>query len=139
MAGMPHFSYTRRVQLACVLAPFALITGRLWASSGTVVISQVYTAGGNSGATYNADYVEIFNLSNAPVSLNGYALQYFSATASATSTPVVSTLPAGVTLQPGQRYLVEATPSPRAASPRPMRPTTSPPTSRWAPPPAAFT
>ncbi len=111
MAGMPHFSYTRRVQLACVLAPFALITGRLWASSGTVVISQVYTAGGNSGATYNADYVEIFNLSNTPVSLNGYALQYFSATASATSTPVVSTLPAGVTLQPGQRYLVEATPS----------------------------
>lgn len=108
---MLPFHYNCRLRLACVLAPFALVTGQVWASSSTVVISQVYTAGGNSGATYNADYVEIFNLSNAPVSLNGYALQYFSATASSTSSPAVSALPAGVTLQPGQRFLIEATPS----------------------------
>ncbi len=107
---MPPYSSKRHSRLACVLAPFALITGQMWASSTTVVISQVYTAGGNSGATYNADNVELFNLSSAPVSLSGYALQYFSATG-AGSASTVSALPTGVVLQPGQRYLVQATPS----------------------------
>ncbi|GAA3752469.1 lamin tail domain-containing protein [Terriglobus aquaticus] len=80
------------------------------AASSTVVISQVYTAGGNSGATYNADYVELFNLSNSPVNISGWALQYFSAAASATSNPVISPVQGTVILQPGQRYLVQATP-----------------------------
>ncbi len=79
-------------------------------ASTTVVISQVYTAGGNSGSTFNADYVELFNLSSAPVSITGWALQYFSATASATASPTITKLTANVTLQPGQHYLVEATP-----------------------------
>ena len=79
-----------------------------WATpSTTVVISQIYTAGGNSGATYNADYVELFNLSSANVSLNGFAVQYISSTG--TSGTVIP-LPAGVTLLPGQRYLIQGTP-----------------------------
>ena len=96
-------------RVAYVLALFVLVAGKLWAVSTTIVISQVYTAGGNSGATFNADYVELFNLSAAPVTMNGWALQYFSATGVGTAT--VSTLPASITLQPGQRYLVQATPS----------------------------
>ena len=86
------------------------VATRVWASSSTVVISQVYTAGGNSGATYNADYVELFNLSGASVNITGWALQYFSATAAATSTPTISPVVGNVTLAPGQRYLIQATP-----------------------------
>lgn len=91
-------------------------TAPLWAASSTVVISQLYTAGGNSGAVYNADYVELFNLSSAPVNLTGWALQYFAAGATATSTPVISPLTGNITLQPGQRYLIQATPGSTGAS-----------------------
>ncbi len=99
----------RCVALALLLVSLcAAVEAR--AASSTVVISQVYTAGGNSGATYNADYVELFNLSGAAVNITGWALQYFSATASATSTPVISPVQGSVILQPGQRYLIQATP-----------------------------
>ncbi len=47
-----------------------------------VVISQVYGGGGNSGATYNADFVELFNSGDLPVPLAGTSLQYASATGS---------------------------------------------------------
>lgn len=45
-----------------------------------VVISQVYGAGGNSGATLANDYVELFNRSSSSVSLADMSIQYASAT-----------------------------------------------------------
>src|SRR4051794_14204193 len=42
-------------------------------------ISQVYGGGGNSGAPYRNDYVELFNPSTTTVSLAGWSLQYASA------------------------------------------------------------
>ncbi|MGV8040077.1 MAG: lamin tail domain-containing protein [Thermoanaerobaculaceae bacterium] len=69
------------------------------AVSTTVVISQVYGAGGNSGATYRNDYVELFNLSGGPQSLSGWSLQYTSATGtglfSAFVVPLSGSIPAG--------------------------------------------
>lgn len=44
-----------------------------------ILISQIFGAGGNSGATYNRDYVEIYNRSGTAVSLSGWSLQYTSA------------------------------------------------------------
>lgn len=41
-----------------------------------LVISEVYGAGGNSGAVYNADFVELTNPTGAPVSLAGKYLHY---------------------------------------------------------------
>lgn len=43
-------------------------------------ISQVYGAGGNSGATYNADYVEIYNAGTSSISLATYSIQYAATT-----------------------------------------------------------
>src|ERR1700744_3503806 len=85
-----------------------LYVPNVWAGSSTVVISQIYTAGGNSGATYDADYVELFNLSSTTQSLDGFALQYASA---AGTTGAVIALPSGISLAPGQRYLIQGTPS----------------------------
>ena len=48
--------------------------------SPDLVISQIYGGGGNSGATYSHDYIEIFNRGTASVSLDGKSLQYASAT-----------------------------------------------------------
>jgi len=45
-----------------------------------VVISQLYGNGGNSGAVYKNDFVELYNRGTASVPLAGYAIQYASAT-----------------------------------------------------------
>ena len=80
-----------------------------YALSSGVVISQVYGGGGNSGAPYTHDFIELFNRGTAPVSLAGWSLQYASATGTglfgATASQLTE-LPA-VTLQPGQYYLVQ--------------------------------
>jgi predicted extracellular nuclease len=49
------------------------------AVSPNVVISQVYGGGGNSGATYTHDFIELFNRGSTVVSLTGLSLQYASA------------------------------------------------------------
>lgn len=74
------------------------------ASQAQVVISQVYGAGGNTGATYNRDFVELFNRGSTPVSLSGLTVQYASATGTGNFS-VGATLP-NVNLAPGQYHLV---------------------------------
>lgn len=44
-----------------------------------LVINEVYGAGGNNGALFNADFVELYNPTAAPLSLDGLALHYRSA------------------------------------------------------------
>jgi DNA/RNA endonuclease G (NUC1) len=79
--------------------------------STTIVISQVYGGGGGTSASaaYNADYVELKNISAAPQSLNGLSLLYASATGNFGNNNNVVNLP-DFTLQPGQFYLVRMTP-----------------------------
>lgn len=45
-----------------------------------IVISEVYGGGGNSGALFQNDFVELYNPTSASVSLNGMTIQYASAT-----------------------------------------------------------
>ncbi|WP_432382760.1 lamin tail domain-containing protein [Duganella sp. P38] len=56
-------------------------------AAAPVVISQVYGGGGNSGANYKADFVELFNRSDAPVSLAGWSVQYGSSGGSTGKSP----------------------------------------------------
>ena len=44
--------------------------------TGHVVISQVYGGGGNSGATYTNDFIELYNAGTGAVSLSGWSVQY---------------------------------------------------------------
>jgi hypothetical protein len=72
------------------------------ADPGSVVISQVYGGGGNSGATLKNDFIELINHSGAPINLSGWSVQYAGATASSWSvTPLTGTL------APGQYLLVQ--------------------------------
>ncbi len=71
-------------------------------SSPDIVLSQVYAGGGNSGATYANDYVELFNRGSATIDLSGWSVQY----ATATGTTWSPTTLAG-TLAPGRHYLVQ--------------------------------
>jgi len=73
--------------------------------SPNLVISQVYGGAGCGTAgcsTYKNDFIEVYNRSAAPVSLNGFSVQYAAATGTAWQ---VTTLP-NFTLQPGQYFLV---------------------------------
>ena len=50
------------------------------AVSTTLTVSQVYGGGGNAGATLTHDFIELYNLTDAPIDLSGLSLQYASAT-----------------------------------------------------------
>ena len=67
-----------------------------------MVISQVYGGGGNAGATYKNDYVEIYNRGNDAQDVTGWTVQY----ASNAGGPWASTVLIGTVL-PGQYYLVQ--------------------------------
>ncbi len=97
------------LRLLSVLLFSLLFAPQIWAAgSTTVVISQLYTAGGNSGATYNADYVELHNISSTPQTLTGWSLQYSSATGTTAAASVIS-IPGTVTIPAGGYYLVQGT------------------------------
>jgi len=49
-----------------------------------VVISEIYGGGGNSGASYKNDFIELYNPTNATVDLTGWSVQYASATGTGT-------------------------------------------------------
>ena len=68
-----------------------------------LVISQVFGGGGNSGAPFRNDFIEIFNGGITSVSLSGWSVQYASSTASVWSVTNLN----DVTLAPGQYYLVQ--------------------------------
>ncbi len=76
-----------------------------FSQSTTVVISQVYGGGGNTGAPYTADFVELHNISTASVTLTGYSIQYASA-ASTTAWTGVYALPTA-TIPAGGYYLIQ--------------------------------
>ena len=92
---------TRLIAIVTLLAVlFAAPAAR--GSSPDLVISQVYAGGGNSGATYASDYVELFNRGSSTVDLSGWSVQYATAAGTTWSpTPLVGTL------APGRHYLVQ--------------------------------
>jgi hypothetical protein len=69
---------------------------------GSLAISQIYGNGGNTGATYKNDFVEIHNRGKTAVNLTGWSVQYASA---AGSTWLVTTLTG--TIPAGGYYLVQ--------------------------------
>jgi predicted extracellular nuclease len=71
------------------------------AASPDIVVSQVYGGGGNSGATLKNDFIELYNRGSAPVSVDGWSVQY--AAAGGTSW---QTTPLAGTVRPGRYYLV---------------------------------
>src|SRR5438093_2480200 len=104
------------------------------AVSTTVVISQVYGGGGNSGATFKNDFIELFNRGSVAVDVTGWSVQY----ASAAGTSWAAT-PLSGTIQSGQYYLAQEAagaggttnlPTPDAPAPLPL----SPPGARFARP-----
>ncbi|NMM35633.1 MAG: nuclease [Phycicoccus sp.] len=93
---------------AAVIAPVLAVSGALFAASpaqavsANVVISEVYGGGGNSGAIWKNDFVELYNRSDAAVNVDGWIVQYYSSTGGAGGK---ATLTGSV--EPKHTYLVQ--------------------------------
>ena len=102
--GAPITRHFPRFGKVVVLVALVLALAGLpaFAGSPNIVISQVYGGGGNSGATYKSDFIELFNRGATPVNVAGWSVQYASAAGSSWSVTNLSG-----TIQPGQYYLVQ--------------------------------
>ncbi|HEX2901851.1 MAG TPA: endonuclease/exonuclease/phosphatase family protein [Jatrophihabitans sp.] len=64
--------------------------------SSPVVLSEVYGGGGNSGAPYQNDFIELFNHGTAAVDVSSWSVQYGSAGGTSWQfTPLTGSIPAG--------------------------------------------
>src|SRR3954447_4620132 len=70
--------------------------------STSLVVSQVYGGGGNTGAPWRNDFIEVFNPTGAAVSVAGWSVQYASATG---TTWQVSALSGSI--PPGGYFLIQ--------------------------------
>ena len=87
-----------------VVSPLAMMPAAQAATDGSnVVISEVYGAGGNAGAAFNTDYVELYNPTSNAISLSGMSVQYRSAGGAANPTGVIALTGS---IAPGGHYLV---------------------------------
>jgi predicted extracellular nuclease len=65
-------------------------------TASNVVITEVYGGGGNSGAPFNKDFIELFNRGAAPVDLSTWSVQYASASGTTyQATALTGTIAAG--------------------------------------------
>jgi hypothetical protein len=87
--------------LSVLALPFASASAR-GSGAGSIVVAEVYAAGGNSGAAYANDYVELFNRGAGAVAVDGWTIQY----ASSSSTTWQATALSG-SIPAGGRYLVQ--------------------------------
>jgi endonuclease G len=119
-AGDNVFTYTAMVSsltpAGAKSLPFSIGDAQSRSASGSIsltvqqppppvdhlVISQLYGGGGNSGATFTNDYVEIYNPTGVSFNLAGWSLQY----ASAAGTSWTNKQPLGGTIAPGEYFLV---------------------------------
>ncbi|PRZ09427.1 5'-nucleotidase/hypothetical protein [Isoptericola sp. CG 20/1183] len=82
----------------------ALPAAAVPSSDAVVLVDEVYGGGGNSGAVYDQDFVELYNPGDEPVSLDGWSVQYGSAGGTTWSgqTDLSGEIPAGGSFLVGQ-------------------------------------
>lgn len=99
----PLTTLTASVTVGAVGA-VGLTTGIVAAEPSTsVVINEIYGGGGNKGAAFRNDFVELRNIGPAAVSLDGYTLQYAAKGGNAFNNSVSLS----GSIEPGQTLLVK--------------------------------
>jgi hypothetical protein len=91
-----------RFLVSLILAAAVLTASSAQSATSGLVVSQVYAGGGNTGASYTNDFVELFNPGTAAIDLTGWTVQY----ASAASTTWQATALSG-SIPSGRYYLMQ--------------------------------
>ena len=118
-----------RFVLAFAVAGVLLAAPFANGATSTVVVSQLFAGGGNAGAPYTNDFVELVNRGGTAVDVSGWTVQY----ASAASAGWQSTALTG-SIQPGRYYLVQLASTAAVGAPLPTPWPRSAPASRSASP-----
>jgi hypothetical protein len=103
-----------RLLVTLVAAALLLTAPVAHGATSTLVVSQVYAGGGNSGAAFTNDFVEIFNRGAATVDLTGWTIQYASAASASWQVTALSG-----SIQAGHYYLVQLASAAAVGSPLP--------------------
>jgi hypothetical protein len=88
--------------LFALLVGGALTVPTARSASPDVVVSQVYAGGGNAGAPFANDFVELFNRGSSAVDVGGWTVQYASSAGSTWQSTALSG-----SIAPGRHYLVQ--------------------------------
>lgn len=98
-ARRPRRALAAGLGLGLAVSALAALPGSATAAvdGSGVVISEFYGGGGNGGAEYTHDFVELYNPTSAAISLNGWSVQYRNnaGTSAAQVTPLSGDIPAG--------------------------------------------
>lgn len=95
---------------AALLVPAAAVpavpAAAVPSSDAVVLVEEVYGGGGNNGAVYDQDFVELYNPGDEPVPLDGWSVQYGSAGGTTWSgqTDLAGEIPAGGSFLVGQAH-----------------------------------
>jgi hypothetical protein len=105
-----------RIRLVLVLFALGALLAAPFAHGATsnVVVSQIFAGGGNAGATYTNDFVELFNRGAAAVNVTGWTAQYASGASASWQTTTLSG-----SIAPGRYYLVQLASTAAVGSPLP--------------------
>jgi hypothetical protein len=104
-----------RLPLIALCAASLLVAAGAQGASSDVVVSQVYAGGGNAGASFTNDYVELLNRGSSAVDLSGWTVQYATAAGTTWQTTALSG-----SIQPGRFYLVQLASAAAVGAPLPQ-------------------
>lgn len=90
-------------------------------AQGDIVISQIYSGGGQPGSTYRYNYVELFNRSNFTADITGWPFAFASATGDF-NLQIAFVSSSGVFIGAGQYLLVQMGPDNANGAPLPVTP-----------------
>lgn len=91
-----------KVLLFALLASLLILPATARGSTSNIVVSQIYGGGGNAGAPFRNDYVELFNAGSSSVDISGWTVQYATAAGTSWQTTALSG-----TIAAGGHYLVQ--------------------------------
>lgn len=99
-------------RIIAILVIFMMVVSSLPLSihatiSSHVVISEVYGGGGNAGALYTHDFIELYNPTDADVDISGWKLKYHSSSTTAINDNNVFVIPDGAFIKAKSYYLTQ--------------------------------
>lgn len=92
-----------------LIAVFILFSFEIFAQKANhLVIAEIYPGGGNTGATYNCDYIVLYNPTISQVDLSSWSVQYQSALTTTTPWNLTSSTRSNLTglINAGSYYLI---------------------------------